>query len=123
MRQIKRVGVIVVGAALLVSGALVGGPDATDTYQHGRGDLVALSGDSGSAGVYRNAAKDGRRVGAIGISGDGIDQDDMVAADRPIRTNGDGSDHAWSVAFTVNEHSPAGVPRFEGGPLFGVQFS
>jgi hypothetical protein len=85
--------------------------------------LVALSGDPGSAGVYRNAAKDGQRVGAIGISGDGIDQDDMVAADRPIRTNGDGSDQAWSVAFNVNERFPAGVPRLEGGPLFGVQFS
>jgi hypothetical protein len=79
MRQIKRVGVIVVGAALLVSGALVGGPDVTDTYQDGRSDLVALSGDPGSAGLYRNAAVDGPRVGAIGISGDGIDQDDLVS--------------------------------------------
>jgi hypothetical protein len=123
MQQIKRVGVIVAGAALLVSGVLVGGPDASDTYQDGRSELVALSGDPGSAGVYRNAAKDGQRVGAIGISGDGIDQDDMVAADRTIRMNGDGSDHAWSVAFIVSEHFPAGVPRSEGGPLFGVQSS
>jgi hypothetical protein len=98
MQQIKRVGVIVAGAALLVSGALVGGPDMSDTYQEGRGELVALSGDPGSAGLYKN----GTRVGAIGVSGDGIDQDDMVAADRTIRINGDGSDHSWSVAFMVN---------------------
>ena len=123
MRHVKRVGVIVAGAALLVSGALVGGPDASDTYQDGRSELVALSGDPGSAGLYRNAAKDGQRVGAIGISGDGIDQDDMVAADRTIRMNGDGSDHAWSVAFIVDEHFPTGVARSEGGPLFGVQSS
>jgi hypothetical protein len=47
----------------------------------------------------------------------------MVAADRTIRMNGDGSDHSWSVAFIVSEHFPAGVPRSEGGPLFGVQSS
>jgi hypothetical protein len=102
MQHIKRVGVIVAGAALLVAGALVGGPATTDTYQDGRSELVARSGDPGSAGIYRNAAKDGPRVGAIGISGDGIDQDDMVAADRTIRSNGDGTDHAWSGAFIVN---------------------
>jgi hypothetical protein len=114
MRQIKRVGVIVVGAALLVSGALVGGPDVTDTYQDGRSDLVALSGDPGSAGVYRNAAKEGQRVGAIGISGDGIDQDDAIGATGAIRANGDGSDHSWNVASITSQ---------PGGDLFGVQFS
>jgi hypothetical protein len=73
MQHIKRFGVIAAGAALLVSGALVGGPDVADTYQDGRGELVALSGDPGSAGLYRNAVEDGPRVGATGISGDGID--------------------------------------------------
>jgi hypothetical protein len=98
--HLKRVGVIVAGAALLVSGGLVGGPDMSDAYQDGRGELVALSGDPGSVGLYRNAAKDGQRVGATGISGDG-------------------ADHSWSVAFMVSES----VPPSEGGPLFGVQFS
>jgi hypothetical protein len=121
MQHIKRVLVIVAGAALLVSGALVGGPDVTDSYRDGRSEF-ALSGDPGSAGLYRNA-KDGPRVGAMGIGGDGIDQDDMVVADRAIRGNGDGSDHSWSVAFIVSEHLPAGVPYYEGGPLFGVQSS
>jgi hypothetical protein len=92
MQHLKRVGVIVAGAALLVSGGLVGGPDMSE--------LVALSGDPGSVGLYRNAAKDGQRVGAIRISGDG-------------------TDHSWSVAFMVGES----VPHSEGGPLFGVQFS
>ena len=114
MQRIRRVGVIVAGAALLVSGALVGGPDVTDTYQDGRSELVAFSGDPGSAGLHRNAAKDGPRVGAVGISGDGIDQDDMVVADRTIRSNGDGSDHSWSVASITSQ---------PGGDLFGVQFS
>jgi hypothetical protein len=123
MQHIKRVGLIVAGAAVLMSGALVGAPGMTDAFQDRRSELVALSGDSGSAGLYRNAAKDGQRVGAIGISGDGIDQDDLVAADRTIRANGDGSDHSWSVAFIVSEHFPPGVSRSEGGPLFGVQFS
>ena len=80
MQHTKRIGVIVAGAALLVSGALVGGPDRTDTYPDGRSQFVALSGDPGSAGLYRNAAKNGALVGAIGISGDGIDQDDSSAA-------------------------------------------
>jgi hypothetical protein len=123
MQHVKRVGLIVADAAVLVSGALVGAPGMTDTVQDGRSELVALSGDPGSVGVYRNAAKDGQRVGAIGISGDGIDQDDLVAVDRTIRANGDGSDHSWSVAFSLSEHFPPGVSQSEGGPLFGVQFS
>jgi hypothetical protein len=123
MQHIKRVGLIVAGAALLVSGALVGGPGMTDSYQDERSELVALSGDPGSAGLYRNAAEDGQLPGAIGISGDGIDQDDLVAAARPVRANGDGTDHGWSAARTTSERVPPSLTSQPGGSLFGVQFS
>jgi hypothetical protein len=123
MHHIRRVGVIVAGVALLVSSVLVGRIDLSDAHNYPVNGLAATSGEPGSMPIYRNAARDGPRVGAIGISGDGVDQDDMVVADRTIRSNGDGSDHSWSVAVIVNEHFPPGVPHFEGGPLFGVQLS
>jgi hypothetical protein len=114
MQRIKRVLVVVAGAGLLVIGALVGGPDPNDSYNDPRGDFVTASGDPGSAAIYRNTANSGQRVGAIGLSGDGIDQDDLVARGRPIRSNGDGSDHSWSVASITTQ---------PGGDLFGVRFS
>jgi hypothetical protein len=62
----------------------------------------------------------GGLAGAIGISGDGIEQDDIVAADRPIRVNGDGSDHGWSVASLASKHMPPAVPYSADGARFGV---
>jgi hypothetical protein len=110
MQRIKRVVVVVTGAGLLVIGALAGGPDLNDSYNDNRGGFVTASGDP-------------RPAGAIGVSGDGIDQDDAIGATGGIRANGDGSDHSWSVAGTTSEQFAPGVPNSESGPLFGVQFS
>jgi hypothetical protein len=123
MQRVKRIVVVVAGAALLVTGALVGGPDLNDSYNDDRGDFVAIGADPGGAAIYKVAANNGQRVGAIGVGGDGIDQDDLVAAAAAIRPNGDGSDHSWSVVWTTREQFPPDVTSQSGGPLFGVQFS
>jgi hypothetical protein len=55
------------------------------------------------AAIVASAILLGGLTGAIGISGDGIDQDDLVSR---------------TVAV---EHFLPTVPNSEGGPLFGVQ--
>jgi hypothetical protein len=110
MQHIKRIGVIAAGVALLVSGSVSGRHD----YHPFGEELVATSANPGSSIIYRAAANGRQGVGAIGISGDGIDQDDLVTRGRSVRINGDGSDHSWSVASITSQ---------PGGDLFGVQFS
>jgi hypothetical protein len=76
MRHIKRIGVIAAGVALLVGGSLGGRHD----YHPFGEELVATNAGPGSSTIHRAAsAASGQRVGAIGISGDGIDQDDLVS--------------------------------------------
>jgi hypothetical protein len=48
-----------------------------------------------------------------GISGDGIDQDDLVGA----------SSHVLNGQYVVQENFPPTVTSQPSGPLFGVQFS
>jgi hypothetical protein len=81
MRGIKSVGVVAVAAALLGMGYTIDSPvfDRDNVNEETVAVAQALSGDPGGYGVYKNAGGDGQRVGAIGISGDGIDQDDLVS--------------------------------------------
>lgn len=155
MQRIKRVGMVAVAAALLGTGYTIDSPaiDRDDVNEEIVAVAQALSGDPGGYGVYKNAANDGQRVGAIGISGDGIDQDDLVsrggstfdprffpprAAAPASAVNVDAPEFGFDVSaqkaavtgedgmtagYVVQEYFPPGVPNAEGGPLFGIQFS
>jgi hypothetical protein len=105
------------------------------------------SASTAGSGTDRDAETGLDYASALGIGGDGIDQDDLVSrggstallatsAAPASAVNVDAPEFGFDVSaqktavtgemtagYVVQEHFPPGVPNAEGGPLFGIQFS